>query len=94
MSEMATYEDPIVEDTHKTRAKLLKRYGGSAGYAALGRKKNARQFRPELLTSIVDVAEAVGVVQRRAAETRWMSCPLSTIAASTSLVALRLLSTV
>ena len=33
MSEMAVYEDPIVEETHKTREKLLARYGGSAGYA-------------------------------------------------------------
>ena len=32
MSEMADYEDPIVEETHKTREKLLERYGGSAGY--------------------------------------------------------------
>ena len=30
---MADYEDPIVEETHKTREKLLERYGGSAGYA-------------------------------------------------------------
>lgn len=30
---MAIYEDPIVEETHKTRKKLLERYGGSAGYA-------------------------------------------------------------
>ncbi|HEV8434842.1 MAG TPA: hypothetical protein VGR95_15625 [Thermoanaerobaculia bacterium] len=30
---MANYEDPIVEETHKTRQKLLERYGGSAGYA-------------------------------------------------------------
>lgn len=33
MSEMADYEDPIVEETHKTRARLLERYGGSDGYA-------------------------------------------------------------
>jgi hypothetical protein len=30
---MAIYEDPIVEETHRTREKLLERYGGSAGYA-------------------------------------------------------------
>ena len=30
---MAIYEDPIVEETHKTREKLLERYGGGAGYA-------------------------------------------------------------
>ena len=34
MSEMANYDDPIVEETHRTREKLLKQYGGSAGYAA------------------------------------------------------------
>ena len=33
MSNMTDYEDPIVEETHKTREKLLERYGGSAGYA-------------------------------------------------------------
>jgi hypothetical protein len=30
---MADYKDPIVEETHKIREKLLERYGGSAGYA-------------------------------------------------------------
>jgi hypothetical protein len=30
---MAIYEDPIVEETHRTREKLLERYGGSEGYA-------------------------------------------------------------
>jgi hypothetical protein len=30
---MADYEDPIVEETHKAREKLLERYGGSVGYA-------------------------------------------------------------
>lgn len=30
---MAEYEDPIVEEVHETRARLLEKYGGSAGYA-------------------------------------------------------------
>lgn len=33
VNDMAIYEDPIVEETHKTRDKLLEQYGGSAGYA-------------------------------------------------------------
>jgi hypothetical protein len=30
---MKKLEDPIVEETHFTRARLLERYGGSEGYA-------------------------------------------------------------
>ena len=28
-----TFDDPIVEEVHQTRAKLLEKYGGSKGYA-------------------------------------------------------------
>jgi hypothetical protein len=27
------FDDPIVEEVHQTRAKLLQKYGGAAGYA-------------------------------------------------------------
>ena len=30
---MNEFEDPIVEEVHQTRARLLERYGGSEGYA-------------------------------------------------------------
>jgi len=35
---MKKFEDPIVEETHQTRARLLAKYGGSEGYAAHLRK--------------------------------------------------------
>jgi hypothetical protein len=31
---MKRFEDPVVEEVHQTRARLLERYGGSEGYAA------------------------------------------------------------
>jgi len=30
---MNEFRDPLVEEIHETRAKLLQRYGGSEGYA-------------------------------------------------------------
>ena len=30
---MTRYDDPIVNEVHETRAKLLQKYGGSEGYA-------------------------------------------------------------
>jgi hypothetical protein len=33
VNDMAMYQDPIVEETHKTREKLLEQYGGSEGFA-------------------------------------------------------------
>lgn len=35
---MKTFEDPIVEEVHQTRAKLLAKYGGPEGYAEHLRK--------------------------------------------------------
>jgi len=36
-------EDPIVEEIHRTRAKLLEKYGGAEGYA-----EHLRQVEKEL----------------------------------------------
>ena len=37
------FDDPIVQEVHQTRAKLLKQYGGSEGYA-----EHIRQLELEL----------------------------------------------
>ncbi|MGZ5442422.1 MAG: hypothetical protein ACXW5U_09365 [Thermoanaerobaculia bacterium] len=37
------FEDPIVAEVHETRARLLKKYGGSEGYA-----EHLRQLETEL----------------------------------------------
>jgi len=31
---MKEFEDPVVDEVHHTRSRLLERYGGSEGYAA------------------------------------------------------------
>ena len=45
------FRDPIVAEVHDTRAKLLKKYGGSEGYA-----DHLRQLEAELKDRIVDRA--------------------------------------
>jgi hypothetical protein len=45
---MAPYEDPIVEEVHATRAKLLKKYGGAQGYA-----QHLRELETQLKNRIV-----------------------------------------
>ena len=42
------FEDPIVEEVHQTRVKLLKKYGGSEGYA-----EHLRQLEIELADRLV-----------------------------------------
>jgi hypothetical protein len=46
---MKGYEDPIVEEVHQTRARLLQKYGGSEGYA-----EHLRQLESELADRFVD----------------------------------------
>lgn len=53
-----TFKDPVVEEVHETRARLLERYGGSEGYAEHLRKVEksladrlvTRQPRPPVKT--------------------------------------------
>ena len=55
---MKKFEDPIVEEVHQTRARLLKKYGGSEGYAqhlrelevGLGDRLVTREPRPPIKT--------------------------------------------
>ena len=42
------FEDPIVEEVHRTREKLLKEYGGAEGYA-----EHLRQLERELADRVV-----------------------------------------
>lgn len=44
-----TFRDPIVEEVHETRAKLLERYGGAEGYA-----EHLRELEAELQDRLVD----------------------------------------
>ena len=45
------FSDPIVAEVHETRAKLLKKHGGSEGYA-----EHLRQLEAELRDRVVDRA--------------------------------------
>jgi hypothetical protein len=45
---MKKYEDPIVEEVHQTRARLLQKYGGSEGYA-----EHLRELEIELADRLV-----------------------------------------
>lgn len=45
---MKTFEDPIVEEVHQTRAKLLEKYGGPEGYA-----EHLRKLEVELADRVV-----------------------------------------
>lgn len=56
------FEDPIVEEVHQTRATLLKRYGGSAGYA-----EHLRQLEIELSDRLVTREPRQPVKTRRKA---------------------------
>jgi hypothetical protein len=52
------FDDPIVEEVHQTRAKLLQKYGGAAGYAqhlkeleaTLGDRVVSREPKPPIKT--------------------------------------------
>ena len=52
------FDDPIVEEVHQTRAKLLQKYGGAAGYAQhlkeleakLGDRVVSREPKPPIKT--------------------------------------------
>ena len=46
---MKKFEDPIVEEIHETRAKLLAKYGGSEGYA-----QHLREIEAELGDRVVE----------------------------------------
>jgi len=43
-----SFRDPIVEEIHETRAKLLEKYGGSAGYA-----EHIRELEREVADRVV-----------------------------------------
>jgi hypothetical protein len=45
---MKKFEDPIVEEVHETRARLLQKHGGSEGYA-----DHLRQLEIELADRLV-----------------------------------------
>jgi hypothetical protein len=45
---MKKFEDPIVEEVHQTRARLLEKHGGSEGYA-----DHLREFEIELADRLV-----------------------------------------
>lgn len=45
---MNKFEDPIVEEVHQTRARLLEKYGGVEGYA-----EHLRQMEIELADRLV-----------------------------------------
>jgi len=46
---MKGYEDPIVEEVHQTRARLLQKHGGPEGYV-----EHIRQLELELADRLVD----------------------------------------
>jgi hypothetical protein len=46
---MKEFEDPIVEEVHQTRTRLLQKYGGSQGYA-----EHLRQLEIELSARLVN----------------------------------------
>lgn len=46
---MNEFEDPIVEEVHQTRKRLLQKYGGSQGYA-----EHLRQLELELSARLVN----------------------------------------
>lgn len=45
---MKKHEDPIVEEVHQTRTRLLQKYGGSEGYT-----EHLRQLETELADRLV-----------------------------------------
>jgi hypothetical protein len=45
---MNQFEDPVVDEVHQTRAKLLEKHGGSEGYAA-----HLRRLEIELVDRLV-----------------------------------------
>ena len=57
-----TFRDPIVAEVHETRERLLKKYGGSEGYA-----KHLQALEAELGDRIVDRAPRSPIKTRRKA---------------------------
>ena len=57
---MSKAEDPIVKEVHDTRARLLERYGGSAGYA-----EHLRQLENELADRVVTREPRKPIATRR-----------------------------
>jgi hypothetical protein len=54
------FEDPIVEEVHRTRARLLQKHGGAEGYAA-----HLRKVEDELAERVVDRKPRQPVKTRR-----------------------------
>jgi len=54
------FSDPIVQEVHQTRARLLQKYGGSDGYA-----EHLRQLEVELADRVVTREPRPPVVTRR-----------------------------
>lgn len=59
---MKKYEDPIVEEVHQTRARLLQKHGGSEGYA-----EHLRQLETELADRLVSRKPRLPVMTNRKA---------------------------
>ena len=59
---MTKLNDPIVEEVHQTRERLLEKYGGSEGYA-----EHLRQLEAELGDRLVDREPRPPVKTRRRA---------------------------
>ncbi len=57
---MKKLEDPIVEEVHQTREKLLAKYGGSEGYA-----EHLRQLEIDLADRLVSRQPRPPVMTRR-----------------------------
>lgn len=54
------FEDPVVEEVHQTRARLLEQHGGSEGYA-----EHLRQMESELADRLVTREPRRPVATRR-----------------------------
>ena len=57
---MSKVDDPIVKEVHETRARLLEKYGGTAGYAA-----HLRELEKELGDRVVTREPRKPVTSRR-----------------------------
>ncbi|HKR65943.1 MAG TPA: hypothetical protein VJZ00_19585 [Thermoanaerobaculia bacterium] len=57
---MKNFDDPIVEEVHQTRARLLEKHGGAEGYAA-----HLRQLESQLGDRVVSRKPRTPVKTRR-----------------------------
>jgi hypothetical protein len=57
---MNDFRDPLVEEIHETRTKLLQRYGGAEGYA-----RHLREVESELADRVVTREPRRPVITRR-----------------------------